>query len=46
MVSFGPCTPQNINPPPKAEAMDPGYLLDTDWAIDYLNGRDQTRKPL
>jgi tRNA(fMet)-specific endonuclease VapC len=22
------------------------YLVDTDWAIDYLNGRDQTRRRL
>jgi tRNA(fMet)-specific endonuclease VapC len=23
-----------------------GYLVDTDWAIDYLNGRERTRKRL
>jgi predicted nucleic acid-binding protein len=22
------------------------YLVDTDWAIDYLNGQDRTRKRL
>jgi hypothetical protein len=23
--------------------MKAGYLVDTDWAIDYLNGQDRTR---
>jgi len=26
--------------------MKASYLLDTDWAIDYLNGQDRTRKRL
>ena len=26
--------------------MKPSYLVDTDWAIDYLNGLDRTRKRL
>ncbi len=26
--------------------MNVSYLVDTDWAIDYLNGRDRTRKRL
>ncbi len=26
--------------------MNARYLVDTDWAIDYLNGRDRTRKRL
>jgi tRNA(fMet)-specific endonuclease VapC len=26
--------------------MKAGYLVDTDWAIDYLNGQDRTRKRL
>lgn len=26
--------------------MNVSYLVDTDWAIDYLNGQDQTRKRL
>jgi tRNA(fMet)-specific endonuclease VapC len=26
--------------------MKAGYLVDTDWAIDYLNGHDRTRKRL
>lgn len=26
--------------------MKASYLVDTDWAIDYLNGQDQTRKRL
>lgn len=26
--------------------MSPSYLVDTDWAIDYLNGQDRTRKRL
>jgi predicted nucleic acid-binding protein len=26
--------------------MSASYLVDTDWAIDYLNGQDQTRKRL
>lgn len=26
--------------------MNARYLVDTDWAIDYLNGRDRTRERL
>ena len=26
--------------------MNVSYLVDTDWAIDYLNGQDRTRKRL
>ena len=26
--------------------MSASYLVDTDWAIDYLNGQDRTRKRL
>ena len=26
--------------------MNTRYLVDTDWAIDYLNGREGTRKRL
>jgi predicted nucleic acid-binding protein len=26
--------------------MNVGYLVDTDWAIDYLNGRERTRQRL
>jgi tRNA(fMet)-specific endonuclease VapC len=26
--------------------MNASYLVDTDWAIDYLNGRERTRKRL
>jgi predicted nucleic acid-binding protein len=26
--------------------MNPSYLVDTDWAIDYLNGQQRTRRRL